>query len=412
MTTHHLEFSTARIRSVLAVFALGYMLSSLLRVLPAALAPLVSSEFSLSPTELGLWASGFTLSLGLMQPAVAYGIDRYGPRKVLLGLIAIAIVGGGIVSGAHSIGVLTIGRFLMGLGMSASLMAPIHCFRVCFPAKQSMRMSVWVMMAGMAGMLLATYPLYYTMAQVGRPDHSYLLSVTFVFLWMCVYLLVPSQISQTNRTTLKERFVPVLKNRYFWRLAPLAFVNYGIVMAILCLWAGPWLTDVAHYSPQDTAFSLMIMSVIMMSALILFNRLIPKLEALEIYTDHLMAYGIPLSISALVGMAMLGDMAGTFSVAAFSILSSFLIISQPALSMNSESDNNGMLYYAFNCLMFVGTSVWQLLIGVSIDTFKDMGCSLQDAYQFTFGILAALSIIAFFAYVLLTPTKKISHTHT
>ena len=45
----------------------------------------------------------------------------------------------------------------------------------------------------------------------------------------------------------------VWKDRFFISVIPMGLFNYGGLMAIQTLWAGPWMTRVAGYTPLESA---------------------------------------------------------------------------------------------------------------------------------------------------------------
>ena len=49
----------------------------------------------------------------------------------------------------------------------------------------------------------------------------------------------------------------VWKNRFFISVIPMGLFNYGGLMAIQTLWAGPWMIRVSGYTPLESATGLL-----------------------------------------------------------------------------------------------------------------------------------------------------------
>ena len=78
---------------VFVVFALAYFLSTLIRAITATLAPTLVQEFALNARDLGLLAGGYFLGFAATQLPLGSWLDRFGPKKVVLGFLSIAVVG-------------------------------------------------------------------------------------------------------------------------------------------------------------------------------------------------------------------------------------------------------------------------------------------------------------------------------
>ena len=87
--------SAAR-RSVVAIFltfAFAYFFSALLRAVTATLAPVFSVELGLGSADLGLLAGAYFLGFAALQLPLGAALDRWGPKRVLLALLGLAVVG-------------------------------------------------------------------------------------------------------------------------------------------------------------------------------------------------------------------------------------------------------------------------------------------------------------------------------
>ena len=93
---------------VFLTFALAYFLSALVRAITATLSPTLSVEFSLSASDLGLLAGGYFFGFALTQLPLGSWLDRYGPRRVIVAFLSVAVVGcDGLPFGRYTVPPLT-----------------------------------------------------------------------------------------------------------------------------------------------------------------------------------------------------------------------------------------------------------------------------------------------------------------
>ena len=134
-------------------FAAGYYLSYLLRNVNAVIAPELTRDLGVSAADLGLLTSAYLLAFGLVQLPLGLLLDRYGPRRVEAALLLIAASGCALFALGADLGQLAMARALIGLGVSACLMASFKAFSLWFPAERQASLNAAVMAAGGLGAL-------------------------------------------------------------------------------------------------------------------------------------------------------------------------------------------------------------------------------------------------------------------
>src|SRR5690606_19460951 len=140
--------------------------------------------------QLGGLSAVFFLGLILMQMPLGVWLDRYGARRVECALLLVAVLGSVILALASNIYWCMIGRVLLGIGVSACLMAPFSYFRRCFPAGMQAQLALWLLVAGSSGSLLFTVPVEIMAGALGwRMVHALsALSLVICTLVLWVYL--------------------------------------------------------------------------------------------------------------------------------------------------------------------------------------------------------------------------------
>src|SRR5437763_8198607 len=108
--------------SVFCPFAAGYFLSFFFRNVNAVIAKDLVAEFALTPADLGFLTSMYLLAFAAFQLPLGVLLDRYGPRRTVAALLCAAAAGAMAFALARDVAMLSIGRAVVGLGVSAGLM--------------------------------------------------------------------------------------------------------------------------------------------------------------------------------------------------------------------------------------------------------------------------------------------------
>jgi sugar phosphate permease len=74
-------------------FAFAYFLSYIFRGVNAGHLPYLERDIGITAADLGLLTSAFFLFFALIQPLQGVMLDRYGPRRVQVVLLAVAAAG-------------------------------------------------------------------------------------------------------------------------------------------------------------------------------------------------------------------------------------------------------------------------------------------------------------------------------
>ena len=143
---------------LLLPFAFGYFLSFLYRVVNVAIAPDLVQEFGLDANQMGLISSAYLLTFALCQLPLGLLLDRYESRKVSAALLLIAAMGALVFASADSALGLLIGRGLIGIGVSACLMAAFTAYANLLPSEKLPLVNGLQLMAGGLGVVSASTP--------------------------------------------------------------------------------------------------------------------------------------------------------------------------------------------------------------------------------------------------------------
>jgi len=372
---------------VFFAFASAYFLSALLRAITATLSPSLSLEFGLQARDLGLLAGGYFFGFSLTQLPMGHWLDQHGPKKVVLSFLGVAVVGCLAFAWATDFAGLLLARVLIGVGVSACLMAPLTGYRRWLALEQQQRANAWMLMTGAFGMLASTLPVQWLLPVLGWRWMFVGLALLIVVSMALMTWQVPKWRLAAPVVTSPTRDQPmgilasyaqVWASPYFRSLAPMGFFNYGGMIAMQTLWAGPWMVKVAGYTPLEGLFWL---NVCMLITFWLWGLVTPGLTKRGYGANKLMTFGVPLNFCVQLYIVLGGVDAGALSWALFCITSSFVALAQPAVGMSFPTALAGRALSAYNLVLFLGVFVVQWSMGLMIDGFKAEGLPESQAFQ-------------------------------
>jgi predicted MFS family arabinose efflux permease len=387
---------------VFLVFAFAYFLSTLMRAITATLSPALTQELALSAQDLGLLAGGYFLGFSVTQLPLGKWLDRYGPKKVILSFLVVAVLGCAAFAMAQSFVGLWLARFLCGVGVSACLMAPLTGYRRWMDAGSQLRANSWMLMTGSLGMLSSTLPVQWLMPITGWRAIFAGLAVLVVLAMLLIYKVVPvwekTAAPSNNDVPEESGYGPVWRSAYFWRMAPVGFFCYAGMLAVQTLWAGPWMTVVGGYTPLSAAMGLFGINLSMLVTFWIWGLITPSLSKRGITANQLIAWGQPLSFTVLFSLIWLGpDLGDTTAIALalFCMASTFVALAQPAVGMAFPPHLAGRALSAYNLVIFVGVFVVQWGIGLGVDYFKSLGWPPVLAFQSAFTVFGLCSVLSY-----------------
>ncbi len=385
--------------AVVLAFAFAYFLSALLRAVTATLAPAFSAELDLQPSDLGLLAGAYFLGFAAMQLPLGRALDRFGARRVQLALLSVAVVGCMAFAYAASLWPLIAARLLIGMGVAACLMAPLTCYRQIFDTSTQLRLNSWMLMTGSLGMVASTLPVQLALPYVGWRG----LFVGLAAMLLLAMLFIAWQTPRAPPATDAQpggRYRDIARHPSFVATAPLAFFNYGGLIAVQSLWAGPWMTQVGGRTALQAAQGLFAINLSMLCAFMLWGMLMPRLVRAGIKPMQLIAWGLPASLLMLALIVASGSEAGASHWALWCVLSTLVSLSQPAVALAFPTAWAGRALSAFNLLIFAGVFCVQWGIGLAIDALVAAGWDPGASYRGAFALFCLCCVLAHLWFVL------------
>lgn len=376
-------------------FALAYFLSALLRAVTATLAPSFSAELGLSAGDLGLLAGAYFLGFSLTQLPLGRRLDRLGPRRVLLGLLTVAVLACAGFALAKSFGALLATRALIGVGVAACLMAPMTAYRQRFGPELQLRANSWMLMTGSLGMLASTLPVQWLLPSLGWRGLFWCVAAALLLAMLVIAWRVPHDPPGSHASAAAGTYLEIFRQPYFLRMLPLGFCVYGGLLAVQSLWAGPWLTTVAGWTPVQAAGGLFVINASMLVAFFGWGVVIPRLARRGWDANRLITWGVPVSLALLVGAVMIGPRADALWWAAWCVSCTAVSLAQPAVGHAFPTALAGRALSAYNLVIFGGVFCMQWGIGLAIDALVGAGWPRADAFRVAFAAFAVVSAASY-----------------
>lgn len=250
---------------VFGLCALLFSCSQFYRVANAVVAPDLQRDLHLSHEALGSLSAAFFYAFAAAQIPLALVIDRLGARATMTVLTLVGAVGAVVFATAGSGGAATVGRVLLGVGMSGNLMGSLKLVAQSFPARTFATLAGVIATLGTVGNVLATTPLAVFAGAVGWRHAFLVFAVSTAALALLFHALArergPEAAVLAAPRAGGSPVAALLGSRDYWILSLGTFCRYGTFLAIQGLWAGPYLIAVAGLSPVRAANLILILNV-------------------------------------------------------------------------------------------------------------------------------------------------------
>ena len=390
--------------------ALGYAISYFYRNANAIIEVDLVRDLGLGPADLGLLTSVYFISFAAFQLPLGVLLDRYGPRRTESILLLFAALGSILFAQAESLSGLIVGRLLIGLGVSACLMAAFKAYVLWFSSQRLAMINGLQMVAGGLGALLATIPLQNALSYTDWRGVFTGLAIITVFASVCLWMFLPeNQRTDEKLPSLKlhlKEMGQVLQSPIFWGIAPLAAISSGANMAIHGLWMKPWLRDVTGLSADNAAQLLFAMTLTFIGGFLTLGIIAERLS--QLFDVHLMSisvFGMTIFLfiqgtmiyGGIGSPLILVILLGFFGTASVLVYAGYAKIFPKNLS--------GRVSTFLNLLVFIGAFILQWGIGAIIELWPptDNGYD-PESYQSAFGFLVILQAAGLMWYLF---SKKI-----
>ena len=391
------------LRAVMLVFlpfSAGYFLSYFFRSTNAVIAPQLISEVGLDAGDLGVLTAMYFLTFAAFQLPLGVLLDRYGPRRVQAVLLLFAAAGSILFSFGEGIGILALGRGLIGLGVAGCLMAAIKAGTEWFETRHWPIVNGCLLAVGGLGAMTATAPLEAALDFVDWRSVFLVLAAATTTVSALIWLVVPEADVRRSSVGLGRAFAELSRiygDPGFWRLVPLTVTTMTANLGIQGLWAGPWLGDVAGMDRDAIAHGLLLLALALAGGSVLMGVLASWFQR------HGISLVVTFAAGSLVFMAF--QAAIVFEVmpsapwpwVGFGLFANMAMVTFAYLAHHFPPELSGRATTGMNVLIFGGVFFGQSAIGEIIDLWPvdADGGYVPEAYARAFGVILLLQCVSF-----------------
>jgi sugar phosphate permease len=393
---------------VFLCFAAGYLLSYALRAVNAVIAPALIAELQLSNADLGLLSSAYFFAFGSLQLPLGIWLDKYGPRRTEAALLLIAALGAAVFAMSHSLIGLWIGRALIGIGVSACLMASFKAYRLWFAPQQQSQLASWMLVAGTSGALLSTIPVNAALPLIGWRGVFWMTSA-LLLLTSCAlfFFLRPVEHARASANAPShaedQGYRSIFADPYFRRMGMLGLVMQGIFVALQTLWAGSWMVSVLGMSKAESAQALFMLNFVLLLGYLALGWWAPRYVAAPGKAGWPVPKVVSIGLAGflLTQLVMLSTQA-SWSWLLWLLMALFytvLTLVQTHVCLTFPVALAGRVSTAYNLLMFIGAFISQWGIGIFIDFFRGLAWSDASAIRGSFALCLSVQLVVYLLFV-------------
>ena len=386
--------------------ALGYGISYFFRNANAIIESDLVLELGLGAADLGLLTSVYFISFAAFQLPLGVLLDRYGPRRTESILLLFAALGALLFAQAESLSGLIVGRLLIGLGVSACLMAAFKAYVLWFSNERLAMINGLQMVAGGLGALGATIPLQNALSYTDWRGIFTGLAVITVLASICLWVFLPKnkktdEIHPSLKLQLKE-MGGVFRSRIFWNIAPLAAISQGANMAINGLWMKPWLRDVAGLNSDKAAQHLFVMTLAFIGGFLTLGIITERLYQLfDIRPISISVFGMTLFLFIQGTMIFGGFCSPLILVFLLGFFGTASVLVYAGYSQIFPKYLSGRVSTILNLLVFICAFILQWGVGVIIEIWPRTETGYDpESYQAAIGVLFLMQAAGLIWYLL------------
>lgn len=392
---------------IVGTLATAYVASHFFRAANVTIGLDLMRDLRIGPEALGALTGAFFFGFSAMQIPAGFLFDRYGPRRTICALLALAVTGATIFTLAPSWPVLLTGRTLMGAGFGCMLIGSMIVISRWFPPDWFSTLAGMVLSIGLIGNLVATTPLAWGTEHIGWRGMFGIMvafsAVALVAVWLIVRDAPPGHPFLARKTEtgaeMLRGLVEVIRSPNLPFILVLNFCNYACTFTVQGLWGGPFLREVHGLSIVESANVLLAAVVAYQLGMMTFSPLDRILD-----TRKWIAVSGTLVIAAiLASFALLKSPPSWVAVAGiiamgFVSASSTMVMTHGRGIFPDRLIGRGMA--TMNTCVMGGVACMQTLSGVILGSFTPMadGARGELAYRSLFGFMAVVLVCAISVY--------------
>jgi len=393
---------------VFLCFAFAYFMSYAFRTINVVIAPDLVKDLGLNNADLGLLSSAYFIGFGATQIPLGLALDRFGPRITEAWVMILAVIGALIFAIAEDFTTLVMARVLIGMGVSACLMAAFSGFRAWYATSQQGQLASAMLVCGTSGALASTWPVHLVTPYIGwRGVFLVMAALSFLAILILYFglpvkksALTDKPIQSTSATLSWQSYRPILTNSFFWRILPLGTFCYGGFIAVQTLWFGPWLIEVMNYPATTAAQIVFGFNVVLLLAYLFNTWVLPKLARRGIDTMRYMTWTVGMSMIMQAGAYFWQTSLVWVWWYLFAITCASFVLAQSIIVLYFPKHYSGRVSTSYNLTLFIGAFIVQWGIGHMLDLGIALGWNKTSAYDLALAVFLVIQILGFIWFLI------------
>lgn len=253
------ENKTKGLGGMFGAIFIAYFVVNFHRYAGGISAPILIKEFSLTPSQVGLYGALFTYTYAFSNFPAGILIDKFGSRKLIAILYTIAAIGTAIIGAGTSFTLILLGRVLVAMGIAPVYAAASKASAEWVKPEKFTLMNGWLQSFGRAGGVIAATPLVLIITAIGWRNTYYTLAVISLVIGIAAYLFilekkVPSDLEiKASSNGLKPSMlhglgILVKQPQYWLTLIYMVSLN-ATTVNIFANWGGVFLNQGLKFDP-------------------------------------------------------------------------------------------------------------------------------------------------------------------
>jgi len=374
------------------------------RMVMAIVGPVLAVEFGLSAIELGVLAACLFAAYAAAQLPLGVALD------------VLAAIGFATFALSPGFAGLVVARIVLGIGISAGLMALIKAHADWFERTRVAHMTGIATAIGALGSALTTSPVQAMLPTLGWRGVFWILCLLALGVATWIFVSVPDKPrvqphaggpARTLRgdIALSAR---ILASRRFWRLGPAVATLSMFNFAYLGLWAGPWLRDVARMDGPARAGVLLLYTFAMVVGSVLTGSAASRANAAGLPSFLVPIVCLAGSVLLQAGLMLQPSQPAVVLVLwlAIAVFSTAGPVGYVVMCQMFPPEQTGRVSTAVNTLTLGGAFLVQAAIGWILDLWPRTASDGwdPDGYSWALALTAAFQALA--ALVMATAHRR------
>lgn len=384
------------------VFLFAYTLSQFYRSFLAVIAPGLSVELGLTPSDLANMSAIWFGVFAFAQFPLGYWLDRFGPRRTVPLIMTGGVIGALVFARAQGVWGCHAAMALIGLGCSPIYMGALFHFGRTQPPERFGFLSACLLGFGSAGNLLAATPLALAVEAFGWRTTFVGLAAVMLLSAALFHLVVrdpPPAVRPAAASGGLASVIEIIKLPGLWTLMPLLTLGYACVVVERGLWVGPYFASVHELKTVAVGNAVLAMAVTMSLGALAFGALDRRFGRRKIFVvtgTGLAALGF--LYFGLVSRPSLGVAVALMAFVGFVGLCHPLLFTHARMFYPEHLLGRGITFANF--LTIGGAGLVHFMSGAYVDRMIGQGASQPEAYAALHLAFAVTMLIALAIYTL------------